>query len=671
MSENDRFTIENAYEVYADSLLPEFNTPTAQAYAVRPLESEIPTMFGLLCDPRLTARLDFFKDACSITSAGFMRAVHWAVVKWPETGAEHLFLIYQMPKGGQVAAALRETGAGFAEDKVIQALIVPAVEALDILNSYKKTHRSIRFENLYFTDETKSAIVIGDASSGPPAYAQAAQFEAVPIAAADPEARGEGTQADDIYALGVTILSLLLGKPPMETEEPGVIIQEKIAKSSFAALMPKTRFQFNITELLRGMLHDDPQLRWNLRDIDAWLNGRQSAPKQLAQVKRAAVALQIGTEKAENARIASYFLGNDWPSAAPIIRAATFDKWLNDSLNDSEVLGHIRAVVGPNQFVRDINTIPNETLVTNMCIALDPTGPIRHHGMAVQLAGVGTALAAHTTDERKLNVLTSIIRSRFAKNWVALQSRSQSEYLPLLSVFEGLPALLDTNNWGDGLERVLYKLNPNSHCLSPLLVDAMVFDAADLLRGLDAAAVTQDQSQLPFDKHIAAFMMAHNFLFEQEEFDALNGEDVPPILELLTALSILARLQKDLELPPVPNLCAWFVSLASVVFEQFHNLRTREAMSKKISAVGEKGILSDILDLLNDGSALQKDRVEFSRAVKAYSSHTEQVNSINKVLENRSMIAHEIGDQVAAIIAGIIGAVGSSVIFILWAIGKG
>ena len=138
MSENDRFTIENAYEVYADSLLPEFNTPTAQAYAVRPLESEIPTMVGLLCDPRLTARLDFFKDACSITSAGFMRAVHWAVVKWPETGAEHLFLIYQMPKGGQVAAALRETGAGFAEDKVIQALIVPAVEALDILNSYKK-----------------------------------------------------------------------------------------------------------------------------------------------------------------------------------------------------------------------------------------------------------------------------------------------------------------------------------------------------------------------------------------------------------------------------------------------------------------------------------------------------------------------------------------------------
>jgi hypothetical protein len=113
------------------------------------------------------------------------------------------------------------------------------------------------------------------------------------------------------------------------------------------------------------------------------------------------------------------------------------------------------------------------------------------------------------------------------------------------------------------------------------------------------------------------------------------------------------------------------VSLASVVFEQFHNLRTREAMSKKISAVGEKGILSDILDLLNDGSALQKDRVEFSRAVKAYSSHTEQVNSINKVLENRSMIAHEIGDQVAAIIAGIIGAVGSSVILILWAIGKG
>jgi len=173
----------------------------------------------------------------------------------------------------------------------------------------------------------------------------------VPIAAADPEARGEGTQADDIYALGVTILSLLLGKPPMETEEPGVIIQEKIAKSSFAALMPKTRFQFNITELLRGMLHDDPQLRWNLRDIDAWLNGRQSAPKQLAQVKRAAVALQIGTEKAENARSASYLLGNDWPSAAPIIRAATFDKWLNDSLNDSEVLGHIRAVVGPNQFV--------------------------------------------------------------------------------------------------------------------------------------------------------------------------------------------------------------------------------------------------------------------------------------------------------------------------------
>jgi hypothetical protein len=47
-----------------------------------------------------------------------------------------------------------------------------------------------------------------------------------------------------------------------------------------------------------------------------------------------------------------------------------------------------------------------------------------------------------------------------------------------------------------------------------------------------------------------------------------------------------------------------------------------------------------------------------------------QVNAIEQVLENRSMIPYQIGDQVAAIIAGIIGAVGSSVILILWLVGK-
>jgi serine/threonine protein kinase len=670
MSDKARLVIANAYEVLTDTLVPEFSTPDVPAYSVRELNSDKATMFGLLCDSRLTARLDYFNDACNISSPGFMRAVQSAVVLWPDTNVEHLFLIYQAPEGGSVANVLREADSGLPEDKVIQGFIVPAVQALDVLNSYKRTHRGIRFDNLYFIDSTQTTIIIGDGASAPAAYHQPAQFETVAVAATDEAARGEGTQADDIYALGVSILSLLLGKMPLEGHDVASVINEKIIKSSFGALATRTRFQFNITELLRGMLHDDPQYRWSLRDIDAWLNGSQTAPKQLAQVKRAPVAFQIGNRTADNARSLAYLLGNDWSAAAPIIRSASFSKWLNESLSDPEVTGQIRAIVGPNQFVQDLRKGPDDVLITNMCIALDPSGPVRHRGMALQLSGIGTALAAHSNDVTKSNALGSVIKLRFAKNWVALQTRSQSDYFPLLSIFEGLPAFAESNAWGEGVERCLYKLNLNTPCLSPLLANSMAYNAEGILRGLDAAAVSVDQALLPFDRHIAAFLLARELPLDQEEFDALNADEVPPIVELLTVVSMLTRLQVTLKLPPVPHLCGWVVSLAKVVFDQYHNLNTREMLTKKALAIAKKGELSDVLDLLNDGSALQKDRLEFSRAVKTYAQQTRQVNAIEQVLENRSMIPYQIGDQVAAIIAGIIGAVGSSVILILWLVGK-
>src|SRR3546814_7561845 len=70
-----------------------------------------------------------------------------------------------------------------------------------------------------------------------------------------PEGRGYGGPEDDYYALGVLVLVLLCGGNPVPGLSEHELVEAKISKGSYAALVGETRLSLPMVEVLRSEEH--------------------------------------------------------------------------------------------------------------------------------------------------------------------------------------------------------------------------------------------------------------------------------------------------------------------------------------------------------------------------------------------------------------------------------
>src|SRR3546814_81588 len=149
-------------------------------------------------------------------------------------------------------------------------------------------HGTINPTNLFLNEPGGgSAVQLGECVTAPAGYNQPALFETIERGMAMPSGRGNGAVADDLYALGATILYLLQGHSPLAGLDDRSIVAAKIEKGSFAAMSGEARLPVGLMEPLRGLLMDDPQQRWTIEDLDLWVSGRRLSPKQAQPPKRA------------------------------------------------------------------------------------------------------------------------------------------------------------------------------------------------------------------------------------------------------------------------------------------------------------------------------------------------------------------------------------------------
>ena len=91
--------------------------------------------------------------------------------------------------------------------------------------------------------------------------AQPALFEPPYSAMCLPSGRGDGSIADDVYALGVLLLCLALGRAPLAQLDDSAILRRKLELGTYAALAGDERLPPIIGDLVRGMLAEDPEHR--------------------------------------------------------------------------------------------------------------------------------------------------------------------------------------------------------------------------------------------------------------------------------------------------------------------------------------------------------------------------------------------------------------------------
>ncbi|MGE5547336.1 MAG: hypothetical protein ACM33T_10590 [Solirubrobacterales bacterium] len=654
--------LRDRYLIRSNQPLRELSTLNAEAFAAEDKRDSNRALVGLICRPELPARVNVMRAMKGMLSPGMMQLVEWGPMNWAPVGRQCMTVIYERPGGGRLMNG-RDI-VRIHEYDITRKLIDPLVATVRELIQRGITHRSIRPSNLFFMDGAGERIALGDCVTAPPAYDQPLLYETIESGMSNPVARGGGTYSDDLYSLGVTILLCYLGRNPVAHMDDATLLKMKIQSGTYATLVGDERLPLALIEVLKGLLCDDPDQRWDIEALDLWLQGRRMSPLQPRIEKRAARGFPFQGNEYFNCRELAVAFAKNWEAAIPPVLEGKLELWLRRAVEDKERAQAMADVVRLAITTTTDKRVAADLMLCKVLILLDPTAPIRYKGFNAMPDGFGSALAAISGQKEDPRLIAEIILREVPKMWF----EARKAYLPdnslMESGFRELKGYLSQTGMGFGLERCMYEMNDALPCLSPLLCEEYVVELRELLPALNAAAAKRtDPKQWPVDRHIAAFMGARARSDIDRNLVQLNDPD--PAKALVALANMFAVFQYRLGPEQLPGLAAWMGTLITPIVNSFHSRERRREYEKEIPRLVRRGSVVEMYNLLDNPEARDKDAAEFAWAQAQYQAAEEEIKRVQADEEERSHEADRIGKQTAAVTGIIIGLVTVTVVVIL------
>lgn len=558
-------------------------------------------------------------------------------------GEKAWFMISPAPPGPPLSAALRPWG----ERELLERVLRPVAGVLQALEERHITHRAIRLDNLFQVGPSAS-VVLGTAWSAPPAFHQPALYEPAYSAMCLRSGRGEGCVADDVYALGVVLVALALGKLPMEELAPEAMLRRKLELGSFAALVGNARLPPVINDLARGMLAEDPEHRPPpalLVDPVAARARRVAARPP----RRAQHPLELSGSDVWDARTLACAIAQNPEGSPRLLRSGSVERWLRRNLGDSAAAAklaevvHLRTLDGPVDDAR-----ADGMLVMRAVASLDPLAPLCWRGVALWPDGLGPALADAMVAPEKGSVLaerlTEIVDCEASGHWAQMRPERSDPTL-MQSEARHRRTLMRQRGWAGGLPRLAYALNPLLPCASPLLGGSAVVRTPELLQALNAAAANaQIRRSLPMDHDIAAFVAARADQSSVANIASLNGK-VPPDQASLLQLRTLANLQQSGKGVALPGLAGWLLEQLGPAIAAWHNRQRREALERALGQLASAGNLAAMATLIDSPEARKADQNGHRAAIEAAHRIDDALRALAAGRTRRADSARQMGQE--------------------------
>ncbi|MEQ9487526.1 MAG: hypothetical protein RIM72_00885 [Alphaproteobacteria bacterium] len=647
-------TVKGRYDIDTSVPMPQFDAAPAVAYRAVARRDSRRSIYALICDPKMPPRLDAISMIHRIDHRNVQKVVDWAVVDWPPEGRRCPVIIVEQPLGQKYFNSLQDDNKPIHEEQVMRCFIQPMVTALRELHAVGIIHRGIRPDNIYLADDPETGTIISECFSAPAGMTQPTVFETLRDGASTPAGRGEGFATNDMYAFGVMIVSLLTGKVPCRDLTDEEIIRQKVAMGSYAMLTQQARISLTLMEPLRGLLNDDDMERWTLEDVSLWISGRRLSPKQQVMPTKASRGFHFCDEDYLTARELAHAMFHNWAQAAKPIKDGSLDGWLRRSLSEES---RVEAVNQAKLALTD-GSDNEDRLIARVITALDPQGPIRYKGLACTVDGISSFLALHYEDQEARQLFAQVINAGLPHFWCEQQTKTHSALLPFLTRLDRMRATMARHGLGNGIERVMYELNPSTPCRSQIFERDFVATIDHFLPAMELLATEQGEEVQRFlDRDVAAFISTH---FKRGIGNELRDyEDDDLAISAIAQVRILANLQESLARKETfPALCARSVDLLQPAIERFYSRKTRKRISEQLQGLAKQGRLEPLLQILDNRRELEIDQNGFRRSCVSYARSIRETIKLKRDMKNQKKIASDQGGMLSTGVASIVAMIG-------------
>lgn len=550
----------------------------------------------------------------SIDHPNILKLVEYGVVEDPSQKSLNMALIYRKPMGLKASSIICEEDSIIKNTETFKSLTLSMVSACEALRGYNITHRAIRLDNIFFKDDSQKEIVLGDCAASFPALYQPNAYETIENLLCLPEARGNGSNADDMYAIGVCLLGLLIKTDFSSSVSAPEFLHSKLKKTSFLSLSNGKKIGSQYLVVLKSLLEDNIEKRGGYLQIYNFLEGK-AGNFSTESADRSMRALNINNEKYYTAKSAAIAMLENPKEALTLIQNGKLLEWVKNGLENEKLYNKIE-----KQIKQSAERGEQDFLVSEVCIFLDCSLPVRCGDIYVFPGGLPKVLFYYLKNNKNTLNFQALLSSNIIKNWYQEQPSMRAP-----SNSNEFKVYVSRIGYGYGIDRIIYDFDDDLPCTSELIGNELVNSPAKLLRALDKNYNTFKDS-LPFDHNIIAYLRCKMGKKIDGIITDINSQQEH--LQRSAIIRLYANIQNKHGPVQLFNLCQWLIGSAKPIIKSYHNLKYQKYLEQELVKTAKNGKIIDIYELLENEEAKNKDRNEYSEALKNINLLTSEKNRI-------------------------------------------
>lgn len=649
--------LEQTYDFNFNSKIPELSSGFAEAIEVklRQVKETEEKYYALVFKKDFPIDFDTLNTLREIKFKTIQELVDFGKIKTAQ-GKEIFVSILKRPKGIKLIKYLEERGA-FNDTAEITAIFNQLFSGIAALHDSNLTHGSLNPDTIFIDTENMS-VTIKESISEYCGYSQKSTFETYERMICHPAGKNYMDYAADYYALGMTLVCLLIGENVFEGITDETIIRTKFEHGSYESALEiiNSRKNIKITtkneNLLKGLLHDKSSERWGEGEIKKWQKKEitQGAPSKIH--KQTTTSFIFEDKDYFSAKYLAYAIQKNWAVAKKNLKMPDLSRWISftSKFPDIEKRIYLMAHGSQSEIV-----IPDEKLARILSL-LDEEGPIRIRNTCFHPRATGNIFVHFYNQDNKEGIedILSVFDQGLIEGWIAQQDDPE-QYKPTILGWNPrkIKHYFRTKELGFGVERCLYELNSYLACKSPLLDNFYCVGLTSLIKDLEKIKLPSSDK---IDKHLFAYLGT--------QCDMENSIKIKSLLHFpdiasnddIKLCTLLATGQKMSGIQSLPNLTRWVREKLDIVLKKIYSSKIRAAIEDKLNKSVASGDIDKLLSIISDSRLLKKDLNGFRTAKNQYKLLSFEIYKL-KSKSNLDQMSYKLGLRAALAFSYLISAI--------------